>query len=432
LSPPPPSTSRKTAAPAAPLGSVPAAGAGAFAPSSPPHAAHASHTGAVALLLNVAHALDHLMLLVFATAVGAIAVDFGISRWEDLMPFATGAFVLFGLGSLPAGRLGDHWGRRAMMLVFFFGLGASSILVALTRSPWQLAIALALVGAFAAIYHPVGIPMLVQSAERPGRVIGVNGLAGNLGIAAAALSTGFLVKYFGWRSAFIVPGLVSIACGLAFARIAPRESAPPSKRAPRQVDLPAAVLARVFIVLTLTSTFGSLVFNFTTNGNGELLRERLAAVTRDPATLGMLLALVYAIGSVAQVVVGRLIDRVALKPLFLAIVACQIPLFVLAARAEGWALYVLAIAFMVFVFGAIPFTDALIVRYVDDRMRSRVAGMRLAIAFGISALAVWLLGPVVKANGFGFLLALLAGIALCSTLAILALPRKLPDKARVG
>lgn len=432
MSPPPSSTSHTTAAPAAPLGSVPAAAAGVAAPSSPPHAAHASHTGAVALLLNVAHALDHLMLLVFATAVGAIAVDFGISRWEDLMPFATGAFVLFGLGSLPAGRLGDHWGRRAMMLVFFFGLGASSILVALTRSPWQLAIALALVGAFAAIYHPVGIPMLVQSAERPGRVIGVNGLAGNLGIAAAALSTGFLVKYFGWRSAFIVPGLVSIACGLAFARIAPRESAPPSKRAPRQVDLPAAVLARVFIVLTLTSTFGSLVFNFTTNGNGELLRERLAAVTRDPATLGMLLALVYAIGSVAQVVVGRLIDRVALKPLFLAIVACQIPLFALAARAEGWALYVLAVAFMVFVFGAIPFTDALIVRYVDDRMRSRVAGMRLAIAFGISALAVWLLGPVVKANGFGFLLALLAGIALCSTLAILALPRKLPDKAPVG
>ena len=64
---------------------------------------------------------------------------------------------------------------------------------------------------------------------------------------------------------------------------------------------------------------------------------------------------------------------------------------------------------MAFVFGAIPFTDALIVRYVDDRMRSRVAGVRLAIAFGVSSLAVWLLGPLVKANGFAFLLGLLAG-----------------------
>src|SRR6185436_10271547 len=107
----------------------------AAAPSADAHAAHASHTGAVALLLNVAHAIDHLMLLVFATAVSAIALDFGVGRWEDLMPFAAGAFVLFGIGSLPAGRLGDHWGRRAMMLVFFFGIGLSSFVVAATQSP---------------------------------------------------------------------------------------------------------------------------------------------------------------------------------------------------------------------------------------------------------------------------------------------------------
>ena len=395
-------------------------------PAESAHAVPATHTGAAALLLNVAHAIDHLMLLVFATAVGAIAADFGVGRWEDLMPYAAGAFVLFGLGSLPAGRLGDLWGRRAMMLVFFFGIGVSSLLVAATQSPWQLAAALTVLGAFAAIYHPVGIPMLVQGAERPGRVIGVNGLAGNLGIALAALSTGFLVKYFGWRTAFVVPGLASIACGAAFALVAPRESSPPSTRAPKQLDLPPSTLARVLVVLTLTSTCGSLIFNFTTNGNGELMRERLAAVTRDPATLGVLLASVYAVASLAQVVVGRMIDRYPLKRLYLGIVAMQVPLFLLAARADGWALYALALAFMAFVFGAIPFTDALIVRYVDDRMRSRVAGVRLAIAFGISALAVWALGPVVKASGFDFLLALLAVIAACAAVAVLGLPARAP------
>jgi MFS family permease len=390
------------------------------------HGAHASHTGAVALLLNVAHALDHLMLLVFATAVSAIALDFGVGRWEDLMPYAAGAFVLFGIGSLPAGKLGDAWGRRAMMLVFFFGIGASSFLVAATQTPWQMAIALTVMGAFSAIYHPVGIPMLVQGADRPGRVIGVNGLAGNLGIAFAALLTGFLVKYYGWRVAFIVPGLLSIGAGVLFALVAPWEHAPPSKRAPKIVDLSRATLARVFLVLTMTSTCGALIFNFTTNGNGELMRERLAAITADPATLGTLLAAVYAIASLAQVVVGRLIDRVPLKKLFLGIVAMQIPLFALAAHAQGWALYVLALGFMIFVFGAIPFTDALIVRYVDDRMRSRVAGVRLAVSFGISALAVWLLGPVVKASGFDFLLMLLAFIAACSAVAIFGLPEQAP------
>ena len=58
----------------------------------------------------------------------------------------------------------------------------------------------------------------------------------------------------------------------------------------------------------------------------------------------------------------------------------QAPLFAAAATAEGWTLFALQIAFMIAVFGAIPFTDALIVRFVDDRMRSRVSGMRLAVS----------------------------------------------------
>jgi MFS family permease len=70
----------------------------------------------VMLLLNVAHALDHMFLLIFATAVSTIAVEFGFARWEDLMPYGVGAFFLFGIGALPSGRLGDLWGRRRMML----------------------------------------------------------------------------------------------------------------------------------------------------------------------------------------------------------------------------------------------------------------------------------------------------------------------------
>ena len=104
------------------------------------------HKRSAILLLNVAHAVDHMFLLIFATAVATIAAEFGFARWEDLMPFGVGAFVMFGLGSLPAGRLGDLWGRRAMMIVFFFGIGASSLLASLAQGPWQLAAALTLIG----------------------------------------------------------------------------------------------------------------------------------------------------------------------------------------------------------------------------------------------------------------------------------------------
>jgi len=378
-----------------------------------------------ALLLNAGHALDHLFLLIFATAVGAIATDWGMI-WQDLMPYTAGAFVMFGLGSLPAGRLGDLWGRRAMMVVFFLGMGVSGLLIALTSGVWSLAAALTLMGVFSSIYHPVGIPMLVQGSKNPGFTIGVNGLFGNLGIAVAAILTGFLVKHIGWRAAFAVPGGLALLCAVLFLLVVPREETAPAKRPKKSVDLPRAVMARVLGVMTLAAVSSSLIFNFTTNGNGQLLAERLRGLIDDPATLGVLHAVVYTIASLAQLVVGKLIDRYPLKWVYLPIVAAQAPLFLLAAPAGGWSLYATVLAFMIFVFGAIPFVDAMIVQYVDDRMRSRVAGIRLAVSFGVSSLAVYLLGPTVKAAGFSTLLAVMAAISASTTLFVALLPGRLP------
>ncbi|MDB5807441.1 MAG: putative transport protein [Betaproteobacteria bacterium] len=377
----------------------------------------------VSLLLNIAHAFDHMFLLIFAAAVTSIATQFGFAKWEDLMPYGVGAFFLFGLGSLPSGRLGDLWGRRAMMLLFFFGIGTAALLVSLTQNAWQLATALGLIGVFASIYHPVGIPMLVQHAKNPGATIGVNGLAGNLGVAVAAVVTGFLIKWVGWRAAFAVPGLISIACGIAFAIVCPRETEAPHKRTGKaKVALTPAMLARAFLVMTAAAITGSLLFNFTTNGNGQLLGQRFAGVIEDPAVIGSLLAVIYTIASLAQIVVGRLIDKMALKPLYFGITLAQIPLLLLAAHAQGWWMFAALLAVMVFIFGAIPFTDAMIVRYVDDRLRSRVAGMRLGVSFGISSLAVYLLGPAVKGMGFDMLLITMAVIAACTATMVTLLP----------
>jgi MFS family permease len=380
---------------------------------------------ATAALLNAGHAIDHLFLLIFATAVAAIAADWGMV-WQDLMPYTVGAFTMFGLGSLPAGRLGDLWGRRAMMVVFFLGMGTSGLLVGFASGVWSLAAALTLMGVFASIYHPVGIPMLVQHAKNPGFTIGVNGLFGNLGIAIAAILTGFLVKNVGWRAAFAVPGALALLGGVLFLLLVPKEEMAPAKRPKKSVDLPRAVMARVLLVMTLAAISSSLIFNFTTNGNGHLLTERLRGMIDDPARIGVLLAIVYTIASFAQLVVGKLIDRYPLKWVYLPIVAMQVPLFLLAAGAGGWALYLVVVAFMIFVFGAIPFVDAMIVQYVDDRMRSRVAGIRLAVSFGVSSLAVYLLGPTVKAAGFGTLLTVMAVISACTTFFVSMLPGRIP------
>ena len=387
-------------------------------------AASAALPPVVKLLLNIGHGIDHMFLLIFATAVASVAAEFGYASWEDLMPYAVGAFALFGLGALPAGRLGDLWGRRVMMLIFYFGMGAAALLVALTQNAWQLAAALTILGVFASIYHPVGIPMLVQNVPNPGAVIGVNGLAGNLGIAVAALATGFLVKWIGWRAAFVVPGLFAIGCGIVFAMVCPKEEHAPSKGrgGKAKVVLTPAMLVRTFAVMTAAAATSTILFNFTTNGNSQLLSESFRGVLEDPAVLGALLALIYAIASLAQIVVGRLIDVMPFKPLQIWMSIVQVPLLVLAAYAEAWSMFAALLAVMIFVFGSIPFTDAMIVRYVDDRLRSRIAGMRLTMAFGVSSAAVWLLGPLVKSVGFSTALLIMAAIAAIKAAIVLLLP----------
>ncbi len=374
-------------------------------------------------LLNVGHAIDHMFLLIFATAVTSIAAEFGLARWEDLMPYGVAAFFFFGLGSLPSGKLGDQWGRRPMMIVFFFGMGASAVLVSLTTSPLQIALALALLGAFASIYHPVGIPMLVQGAARPGWIIGVNGLAGNLGLALAAVVTGYLVKHAGWRAAFAIPGLVCLAFGVLFIFLSTAEASPPAKKKASGQPIAGVSIAKLLFVMTLAATSGSLNFNFSTNANYELLMDRFQAISRDPAQIGLLLAFVYAAASLTQLVVGNLLDRYSLKGLYLAIIAMQGAFLLLAMAADGWAFYAVQFLFMAAIFGAIPFTDAMIVRFVDDTMRSRVAGMRLTVSLGASSLAVWLIGPVVKQAGFTTLLGVMVAISALTFAVVSTLPR---------
>ena len=216
------------------------------------------------LLLNLGHAMDHWVIAIFLYTVSVIAGVWG-TDWKELTPYAFGASFMFGAGSIVSGKLGDQWGRRAMMIMFFAGIGVSCLLIALCQNKWQIGAALTLMGAFASIYHPVGIPMIVQGADKPGFVIGVNGLVGNLGIAIGASVSVLLATRYGWQMAYIVPGVVCLVAAVLFAVLVPKEQEAPAKRKAKMLDLPPNVMARVFFIMTCAAVTGSIVFNFTTN-----------------------------------------------------------------------------------------------------------------------------------------------------------------------
>jgi MFS family permease len=362
----------------------------------------------VVRFINVAHALDHLMVLIFPTAVLGMGASFGDS-YGNLLALSLGGVIAFGAGSIPAGWLGDRWSRRNMMAVFFIGIGAAAILTAFSTTPLMLAVCLTLVGLFAAIYHPVGTAMLVGHAEKLGRTIGINGVWGNMGVAFAAILTGAITKYLGWQWAFVIPGAIAIGLGLAFLAMVPDERIAKSATKKAAAAVPRNVVIHAFAVLVLVTSVGSVVFSAITNAMPKVFDERLTMLARDPFWIGVLLATVYVIGAMAQLIVGHFVDRHPLRSVFLPLSVIQAPCLLLAAWAQDWAMLLLAVGIAFGIFGQVTINDAMVARYTDQAWRARAYAFRYVVSFSAGACAVPLVALLhERAGGFNSIFLVLA------------------------
>ena len=382
------------------------------------------------VFLNLGHFLDHLFLLVFATVAAlALAGEWGMG-YGELIPYATPGFVAFGVCSVGAGWLADKWSREGMMTIFFIGIGLSSVATATCETPVQLAVGLFAIGVFAAIYHPVGLAMIVEGRERTGVPIAVNGIFGNMGVAGAALITGFIIDLFDWRWAFVVPGIVSIAAGIAYGAFV--RSAGGTGRVPggrggtttaASFRLDRRTLVRVFAIIFLSTTAGGLVFQSTTFALPKILDERLAGIADSAAAVGGFAFIVFAVAAFAQLAVGYLIDRFSLRLVFAFVAGLQAFFFLVLQNLSGVAVLAASIGLMLFVFGQIPINDVLIGRITTSQWRSRAYGVRYVVTFTVMASALPLIGWIHTVWGFATLFVVLAGAAGLIFAGVLMLPR---------
>jgi len=364
--------------------------------------------------INVGHMIDHMFMLIFPTAVLGMQSTFA-RPYSELIALALGGFIAFGAGSYPAGWLGDRWSRRNMMAVFFVGIGMATFGTGLAQTTWQLAIGLTVIGLFAAIYHPVGTAMLVSHTDRVGRAIGVNGVWGNLGVAFAALVTGGISQWLGWRYAFMLPGVAAIMIGILYIVLVPAEANQKKADASTRMSFPRAVVVRAFLVLALVTLAGGVVFNATTVALPKLIDERLPQLGGSTFDVGLLVCAVYVVGAMSQLVMGWIIDRQPLKVGFVAIAVFQAPFLAAAAFARGWLLIVVVVAMVFAIFGQVTFNDGMVARYASSEWRARVYAVRYLLSFGVSALAIPLVAFMHAHGGFT---ALLEVLSLCSLLVL--------------
>ena len=377
--------------------------------------------------INAAHVFTHYGLLILATAVLGIVLqdpaEFG-TVYGPILALGTAMFVLYGLGSLPMGWLAARLGRPLLMVVFFLGSGASLVAAGFTSGPVGLAVALACMGAFSAIYHPIGTAMLVDAAgDKVGAAMGVNGVFGNIGVATAPMVTAFLAATLGWRWAFIVPGLFCLAVGLLYLREGREDAAHAKAQARPFPAIPPAVVKRAVIVLMSLAAVSGFVFTAFTLLLPKLMEERLAGSPELLPVVGLLAFLATLCGGLTQFTVGRLIDRNTLKRVFLPLACVQVPGFLLLSTLQGWAVLPVAGLVAASIFGQVTVNETMTARYVAPALRAQLYSIRFFVGFlgaaAASPAVAWLHGT---AGGLGGALLVLGGFAVITFVCALAFP----------
>ena len=384
------------------------------------------------LFVNIAHALDHFLILIFPTAIIDIAAERSFA-YAELIGLATGTFLAFGLLSLPAGWMADRLGRRNLLAVFFLGSGASCLAMSAASSRPAFAVWLLVLGCFAAIYHPVGSAMLVSNATRLGRELGRNGVWGNLGAALASGVTALLAAQFGWRAAFAVPGGVAVAAGLAFLALVPSERRGVRKAPGDAVKaLPIAHPIAIASLYLIAVVAGGVTFNVVTIALPKVVDERLGVAIPLEA-VGVIATSVFLLGAVTQLAMGRLVDRIELPKLFAGLSALQPLGLAFAAATLGPPMLLGMVVVTAAIYGQVIVNDAMIARYVAPQLRAKAFGLRYFLGFSISGLAVPMIALLHGLGGFTAVLGLTAvfgAIVFGSAIGFLIFARR-PNLTRV-
>ncbi len=389
--------------------------------------------------------------LIFATVAALVLYREWNTSYAELLIYATPGFFAFGLFSLPAGWLADRWSRDGMMAVFFIGIGLAAVVTGFSQTPMQIGMGLFAVGMFAAIYHPVGLTIVTTQWHNTGMRIAVNGVWGNLGVASAALITGFLIDFSSWRMAFIAPGIFALLVGIAYISLRWSSIRTERRHAANTTDDKAeakgqpelrGVIIRIFIIVFLTTAMGSMIFQATTFALPKIFEERLhglamqlsiwidaapAAGHDDLATvIGWLAFVVFATASVAQLLVGRMLDRYGPRPVFMTVAAFQLVFFSLMPGLTDMLALGAALGFMLGAFGQIPINDYMVGKIAQGTYKARIYAVRFVVGFTVLAASLPLIAWVYQNWGFDVLFRILAGISAGILLVVIMLPKQLP------
>jgi MFS family permease len=384
----------------------------------------------ILLITCPCHFLTHLFILVFPAITMPMIATFGLPL-GDVVKLSFVMYLAYGLGALPAGFLVDHWRARGMLVIGLLLMGGGMLLAGAFPSPAAMRPLLGIVGAGASIYHPAGLALISRTVRRRGFALGVNGVFGNLGIAAAPLLTGVLTWLFSWQETLMILGAAGVATGLALALVPVDES---TTRESRDVGAGGVDLMRYFVILCVGLVLAGIAYR----GNMLLLpaylelkttffRNLIDSIsflkTQGTATLAatVLTSLVLVTGIFGQIAGGKLADRMDLRRAYLSIHAASLPFIFLMAFTTNYWLALCAALYAFFSLGMQPVENSLIAALTPSRWRSTSYAVKFILNFGVGSSVVYIIGPVKSAFSLETVYVFLSGVTLLLVLNIVVL-----------
>ena len=383
----------------------------------------------------IGHFALHVLLALYLTLVLVIEQVWN-KPYDELIALWTMGALLVGVGAPLAGWLSDRWGERRLMLLFYFGAGGASILAGLSQSTEMLWLGLAMLGLAGSIYHPVALSWVVKHTRRSGQVMGFWGLCGSIGIATASVIAGALADVWNWQIGFIVPGILTIAIGVALL-LTPT----PADRSKASEEADAAdgavdrrTMIQAFAALTAAMACTAVFYHALTTMLPKWLGETVfppgAGADISIMEIGTIVTLVYLFGSAAQIAGGYLADRMPLKLLFIVSYAVKLPLPLVAAGLGGWPAFIVAAAVVFLMEIGAPVENLLLARYSPPNRRGLVYGLKFVLAFAAGPVGVQMVALYYGYSGnFVWLWITMSGLIAGALLAVTFLPSESRAKA---
>jgi len=341
------------------------------------------------------HFMSHFNMLVFPALVlplvGRLKMDMAY-----VLDLSFWMYLLFGVTALPWGMIADRWGARSLFIVYYLGAGVSGLAAAVwIDNPVRLSIALAMLGLFSGIYHPIGLGMISKEIKRISLGMAYNGMFGNLGLAMAPLLTGVVNWLWGPRAAYLVLGVLNLL-GLGLISILPRLDIHGSDD--KEPDKENGLLG-AFLILLVAMMLGGVVYRGATvilPAYFELKTQIIFQWFNSIIGVGLsknlvattVTSFIFIVGMLGQYTGGRTAERFDLRICYLIFHAITIPAAFLMAFAINLPLVILALIYFFFLLGMQPIENTLVAKFTPKKLHHSAFGSKFVLTFGVGALAV--------------------------------------------